>query len=121
MQGGDAEDLNDNDFGREAIMPYMKKQSLFANTDNVFGYPVIDGSGINSSMIRIYSVNEGDEVVLASDGYPVLYPTLRESERELERILESDPLAINENIQTKMMVKGNNSFDDRSYLRFKVY
>ncbi len=59
-------------------------------------------------------------VVLASDGYPAICPTLDESEKELKRILDSDPLAICENIQTKMMVKGNLSFDDRAYLCFEV-
>jgi hypothetical protein len=110
--------IDENDFGREAIMPYLKKQAVFANKDGIFGYPVLDGSGINASMMKIYKINEGDEVVLASDGYPILCPTLEKSENELERILREDPLAIHENMQTKMMVKGNISFDDRAYLRF---
>jgi hypothetical protein len=119
-EGGDPALLSENDVGREAIMPFLKKQAFFANVDGTFGYPVLDGSGINESMVRLYSVSDGDEIILASDGYPRLCPTLAESEKALFDILEGDPLAIKENMQTKMMKKGDLSFDDRAYIRFTV-
>ena len=119
-EGGKEEDLYQNDIGRETILPFLKKQSLFANKEGHFGYAVIDGTGINESLIKIYKLNEGDEVVLASDGYPKLFPTLKESEDHLAFVLEVDPLSINENMQTKMKSRQNLSFDDRSYLRFVV-
>ena len=101
-------------------MPFLKEQSSFANRDGRFGYPVIDGSGINEGMIKTYNVNTGDEIVLASDGYPELCDSLDKSEKRLCQILECDPLAIKENMQTKMMKKGDLSFDDRAYIRFTV-
>ena len=119
-RGGDPSLLQENDVGREAIMPFLKEQSSFANRDGRFGYPVIDGSGINEGMIKTYNVNTGDEIVLASDGYPELCDSLDKSEKRLCQILECDPLAIKENMQTKMMKKGDLSFDDRAYIRFTV-
>jgi glycerophosphoryl diester phosphodiesterase len=93
---------------------------MFANTDDYFGYSVFDGMGINKNLIKIYTVKAGDHVVLASDGYPKLFDTLKESEEYLKWVLEIDPLSIKENKQTKMIKKGNISFDDRSYLSFTI-
>ena len=120
LQGGSQESLLEKDVGRECILPFLKMQSVFSNTDGCFGYPVIDGMGINEKLIKIYPVKKGDFVVLASDGYPKLFPTLCESEEHLMKILEADPLSINENMQTKMKRSDCISFDDRSYLSFFV-
>ena len=119
-EGGKETDLYANDVGREAIMPFLKKQTLFANKDGYFGYGVIDGTGINESLIKVYKLKEGDTVVLASDGYPKLYPTLSQSEEYLAYVLKADPLSVGENKQTKMKSQDNISFDDRSYLKFTV-
>ena len=119
-EGGNEREIYERDIGREAILPFLKKQSIFSNKDGCFGYPVIDGTGINKNLIKTYKLKAGDQVVLASDGYPRLFPTLAQSEEYLARVLVSDPLAINENKQTKMKSKESISFDDRTYLRFDV-
>ena len=59
----------------------------------------------------------GDEVVLATDGYPVLCPTLQATENALAQLLHDDPLLIHHYQATKAHMHGNNSFDDRAYLR----
>ena len=56
--------------------------------------------------------------MLASDGYPHLKPTLDASEEALEKQLAADPLNIRLFKATKGWVSGNNSFDDRTYIRF---
>ena len=56
--------------------------------------------------------------MLATDGYPHLMPTLGESERELQRIIEEDPLMTGRYKATKAVMEGNLSFDDRCYVRF---
>ena len=104
-EGGCPESLCEKDVGREAIMPFLKKQSVFANKDGYFGYAVLDGTGINKNLVKSYTVNVGDEVVLASDGYPKLFPTLKESEEYLSYVLQCDPYSISENKQTKMKSK----------------
>ena len=48
------------------------------------------------------------------------YSTLQESEERLDWQRENDPLNIGQFKATKAFAQGNNSFDDRSYIRFKV-
>ena len=63
-------------------------------------------------------VSSLNEVVLASDGYPFLKPTLAASEAALAEQIANDPQNIHSFIATKGIVEGNKSFDDRSYIRF---
>ena len=63
-------------------------------------------------------VSSLNEVVLASDGYPFLKPTLAESEASLAEQIANDPQNIRSFIATKGIVEGNKSFDDRTYIRF---
>ena len=58
------------------------------------------------------------EIVLASDGYPFLKPTLAASEAALAEQIANDPQNIRSFIATKGIVDGNKSFDDRTYIRF---
>ena len=58
------------------------------------------------------------EIVLASDGYPFLKPTLAASEAALVEQIANDPQNIHSFIATKGIVEGNKSFDDRTYIRF---
>lgn len=60
------------------------------------------------------------EIVLASDGYPFLEPTLAASEAALAEQIANDPQNIHSFIATKGIVEGNKSFDDRTYIRFLV-
>jgi glycerophosphoryl diester phosphodiesterase len=62
----------------------------------------------------------GDRIILASDGYPELFDTLEETERYLFQMLTKDPLCIHELRGTKGVRPGNQSFDDRSYISFRV-
>mgnify|MGYP000558180142 FL=1 len=62
--------------------------------------------------------SSSSEIVLASDGYPFLEPTLAASEAALAEQLANDPQNIHSFIATKGIVEGNKSFDDRTYIRF---
>lgn len=105
------------DCGRECILPDLVKCCAEQNVS----YAVIDGFDIPMDKVRIIKVDENiNEIVLASDGYPFLKPTLQESELALMRQLENDPLCINTFKATKGLMSGYNSFDDRSYLRFRI-
>lgn len=119
-KGGKPEEIAAHDIGRDAILPFIKAQTVFANADGYFGYPVINGAGINPNLITVYPVAEGDHIVLSSDGYPKLFSSLAESEAYLQHILQSDPLSYLENMQTKTRAKNNLSFDDRAYFSFFV-
>ena len=64
--------------------------------------------------------SSSSEIVLASDGYPFLKPTLAASETALAEQIANDPQNIHSFIATKGIVEGNKSFDDRTYIRFSV-
>jgi len=110
--------LSDHDTGREYILPLLRRQLLFANEDSPYGYDVLNGFPIHPGHVIILPVPPHSQIVLASDGYPVLKETLAESEAALRELIKNDPLCFRENMGTKGLVKGNDSFDDRTYIRF---
>ncbi|MBW3091411.1 hypothetical protein KIH79_00280 [Bifidobacterium sp. 82T10] len=115
---GRAETQGTDDPARDMILPFLRLQSRFANRRGEYGYFVFDGFADPTYPIRTVPINPGDEVVLASDGYPLLRPTLAESERELDRLRRDDPQLIHDYRTTKGFAPGRESFDDRTYLRF---
>lgn len=116
-EGGDIDGLRSNDIGRKAIIPEMIETMQNQNVT----YSVIDGFPIPMDKVKVISLNDNPQViVLASDGYPFLKPTFKESEEGLMRQLTTDPLNIHNFLATKAYAKGNNSFDDRTYIRFKT-
>ena len=117
------EDIRKEDKGRAFIFDALCEQLHFQNDPNPynpFRYPVIDGQPIDPAKVPVLPVGDAHELILASDGYPEVLNTLEETETALEEVLEKDPLCINENPATKCLVKGNRSFDDRTYLRLEI-
>ena len=107
----------DNDTARQAIIPHMLQTMQQQNKT----YSVIDGFSIAMRHVRIVPLDfQPCQIVLASDGYPSLCPTLAESEEKLEQQRLTDPLNIGTFKATKAFLPGYNSFDDRAYIRFKV-
>ena len=120
---------------RKQIEPLLIEAMLSGQNQN---YTVIDGfpiyrEGVKvvalktkpvSSSIETYfqeqtkPVSSPNEVVLASDGYPFLKPTLAASEAALAEQIANDPQNIRSFIATKGIVEDNKSFDDRTYIRF---
>lgn len=119
-KGKTLEDLKKNDSGREFILPLLQCQHVFANTEGEFSYGIFNGDKIPEDKIVIYKVKDGDEIVLASDGYPYLEATLKESEARLREEIKNNPLCDGDFRSTKGLAEGNSSFDDRTYIRFKV-
>jgi glycerophosphoryl diester phosphodiesterase len=106
-----------DDTARKAIIPRMLETMQQQNKT----YSVIDGFPIPQQLVRVITLDfQPWEIVMASDGYPFLCPTLDQSEQKLAWQKENDPLNISQFKATKAFYKGNNSFDDRSYIRFKV-
>lgn len=116
-KGKSVEELMLNDVGHLVIKNSLRQQYLLANTKNKYGYPVLNGYNFEPNFIKIYPVNKGKEIVLASDGYPRLMDTKEKSEAYLQHILETDPLCFKEYKSTKGIGQGRNSFDDRTYWR----
>lgn len=109
------DELRVHDYGRDTIKNELRSCCEKQNRD----YAVINGMDIPEHLVHVVSVADANEVVLASDGYPILKGTLEESEKELERIIKDDPLCIDMYKATKGVMKGNKSFDDRTYIRLK--
>ena len=100
---------------RRAIEPQLIKAMLEGQNRQ---YAVIDGTPIYIPGTRIVTASHC--VVLASDGYPTLLPTLHESEEALAQHLTDDPQNITDFIATKGLVEGNVSFDDRAYIKLTI-
>jgi hypothetical protein len=111
------------DAGRNYIMPLLIDSCSFQNntTPSSLSFSVVDGFHIDLNKVVILDIpSTTSEIVLASDGYPKLFPTLEQSEDMLNEQLELDPLCIERFKSTKGVMQGNVSFDDRSYLRIKL-
>ncbi|MBR3358618.1 MAG: toll/interleukin-1 receptor domain-containing protein [Solobacterium sp.] len=119
-RGKDVTEQELSDFGRQMILPYLKEYISLANRKVPFGYDVLDGGDIIPSHVKIYSVQKDDTVVMASDGYPRLFDTFEETEEYLKKALELDPTCIDLLRGTKGIDKGNESYDDRTYVSFVV-
>ena len=131
---------------RKQIEPLLIKAMLSGQNRT---YTVIDGFPIYREGVKVVSVSDScsvqdsvlapdsvpcsdsvsasgtifvssSEIVLASDGYPFLKPTLAASEVALAEQIANDPQNIHSFIATKGIVEGNKSFDDRTYIRFSV-
>ena len=113
-----------NDIGREFIEPLRKGQRLFQNNPKahpLYQYWVLDGFPVSDYGIEVHDVpQQTREIILASDGYPMLYSTLQETESALKSVIEYDPLLIDLCRGTKGVALDAESFDDRTYLRIEV-
>jgi hypothetical protein len=104
-----------HDYARDKILPELIKAMQNQNKT----YTVIDGFPIYRQGIKTIGIDsQQKEIVLASDGYPFLKPTLAASEKALQKQLTNDPFNIKTFKATKGLMKGNRSFDDRAYIRF---
>lgn len=91
-------------------------QGSVSSSDSCSVQDPVSCSGSASASDTIPS--SSSEIVLASDGYPFLEPTLAASEAALAEQIANDPQNIRSFIATKGIVEGNKSFDDRTYIRF---
>lgn len=111
-----AEMIMKHDEGRDFILGDIINSTKGQNKT----YAVIDGTPIYMNGVKIIDVSKAREIVLATDGYPFLKPTLKESEEALEELLREDPILVTRYQATKGVMQGNLSFDDRAYLRVKI-
>lgn len=124
LQGKSVAELLENDEGRAFIRPFLVKQSVFQNlpaAGHPYAYGVFDGFPLPAGQVRVIPVLPQTPVVLATDGYPQLFPTLRQSEDHLAGLLQKDPLCIRSYQSTKGMYKGQCSFDDRAFISFSSF
>ena len=112
----DVASLQRHDKGRDLIVQKIVRTCHDQNKS----FAVFDGFCVATEKVRVVRIPSSCEVVLATDGYPFLCPTLAESESRLDEQRRNDPLNIGRFKATKGFTPGNNSFDDRTYIRFMV-
>lgn len=122
-RGKSIEELRKQDVARELIQPFLLLQSEFENVEDYYGYCVFNNyTSIDEfpySKVCVVKVEQGS-IVLASDGYPKLKESLHESEKYLKEVIERDPLCYMDNPGTKGVYTNNNSYDDRTYVKFRI-
>lgn len=115
--GTTVEELLTHDAARDYILADIVDSTHRQNVT----FSVIDGFPIAEQHVPVITLDfQPHQIVLASDGYPFLCPTLAESEQRLAEQRQNDPLNIHTFIASKAFMKGQDSFDDRTYVRFKV-
>lgn len=123
-KGYKEEDLAVQDLGREYIRYLLENQQIFQNNldfESEYNYTVLDGFKSDLTQIEVIDVFEDEgEIILATDGYNTLAPTLKETELILKEDLQRDPNCMYELRGTKGMNKENLSHDDRAYIRIKI-
>ncbi len=122
LGGATVQSLSADDPGRQMILPLLQEQWRFRNLERrePLAFGAIDGRPVPNHFRERLPVGPGRLVVVVSDGYPVPYGTLVESEDALKRSLDEDPLRIGNHAGTKGVGPGQTSFDDRTYLRFQT-
>lgn len=109
------------DPARPVIRQLIARQGALRNTTGRFGFAGIDGSPVPAELVVVHPVPpDVTELAIATDGYPLIAPTLAESEAILARHLETDPWCVHDPAGTKGVLDGQLSFDDRAYLRLRL-
>jgi len=121
-KGTSIEEILELDPGSQARRILTDNQQHLANRVGPWGYGCINGNQVPSEYIEVFSLpDEPTEVILASDGYTVVMPTLSETEAALARLIRDDPAAIGDLWPIGKSTKpGSNAPDDRAYLRLVV-
>ena len=123
QKGVTLEQLREYDTGRAFILPLLQEHTLFQNNSTApeYWFPAVDGFTIPDAGIIITSIPDSvTTIVLATDGYPVLQSTLKDTERILQEMLQKDPLVFRTHKSTKGMLHGYVSFDDRTYVKIRL-
>ena len=121
LSGKTIDELIELDSGRNFILPLLERQALFQNADMPYGYSVLDGFPVASKDVKQIQVRrDATHLILASDGYPDLAPSLEESEKRLQEAIARDPLCMTVNQSTKGMGRNSSSFDDRAFLKIRL-
>ena len=121
--GATIAELQQRDLGRELVLPLLKSHSVLANLNDEsrFSFGVLNGTPVPERYIEVIALPSGSyDVVLCSDGYPRAYATLAEAEATLKGALNADPLCISEIVATKGRAPGDESYDDRTYVRLRM-
>ncbi|MHB8188079.1 MAG: hypothetical protein ACYDDU_18835 [Dermatophilaceae bacterium] len=118
-RGLSVRELRINDVGRQAVEPLLRTLVSLRNrqVENL-SYGAIDGTVVPTEFIEVMDLPTSRcEVVITTDGYPMVTTQFKTTEDALQSRLKADPLMIDETPATKGWRPGTLSYDDRTYLR----
>lgn len=105
------------------VRPLVERQHHFANSPqpHPLAYAVLNGHPVPGHLQELIPVTaDAREVVMSSDGYPQLFPTLEQTERYLAEDLRDDPLRIGRHRGFIAVKPPMLSFDDRCFVRLAI-
>ena len=122
LNGHRIEDLLGDPGYLDSFSPYFHSLLDFANRDtHPLGFGVINGLRVPDNLVQVFDIPKTvSELIITSDGYPVVADTLADTEVALEGLLKRDPLCIREHICSKGLTHDQVSFDDRTYLKLRL-
>lgn len=121
-EGTPLDELIENDPGAHAARQLIDIQQHLANKVGPWGHGCINGQRVPDEYIEVIPIpKRGAEVVIASDGYLTVLPTLAETEARLRQMIRKDPAAIGEHWSIGKSTRSSaRAPDDRAYLRFTI-
>ena len=121
-KGSPLAEIIETDPGSQAARPLFDSQQHLANKVGPWGFGCVDGQIVPDEYLEVFPIPSGtNQVVITSDGFPVVGPSLRESERALSELVQRDPAAVGDLWSIGKSCKpGSNAPDDRAYLRLRV-
>jgi hypothetical protein len=119
------------DLGRAFIAPFLDRLPELQNIEpsdgtrwafglprGLFAYKTFNGLPTTIDITAVPP--SAQEIILASDGFPRLFPTLAETRAYLETTLQADPECLQHIVSSKGRAPGNKSHDDLSYVRLQL-
>ncbi len=111
-----------DDPGAVAAQPIYDAMPYLVNTEGRWGYGSINGSPVPSAFIEVFELPPGPcTVILASDGFPEVRPTLGQTMHRLETLQSEDPAGTDRLwMMGTALSPGDKSMVDLAYLRLSV-
>lgn len=117
--GASLDSLRSDDPGRAAILPLLRRQRAFRNVAaSEYGFAAVAVEATPLALCQVVRLDaRSHELVLATDGYPVVASDLATAEARVAAEISADPLMVGDHLQTKGVAPGAASFDDRAFVR----
>lgn len=114
----DLKDMVNNDYGRTSIMEQLvEEERRVDGVECLSGRPDVDYDVLLGN-VEVFQLEPGQEVILASDGYPRLLGTIEDSEEWLAAERARDPLFVHDYKSIRTAKDEEAGYDDRTYVRF---
>lgn len=96
----------------------LKRLALLENSPLDGGFPLLNGKKLNPGLLTVTSTAGAQTIVLATGGYPALFPTLEETEAYRARIQSEDPQCLSVWPRLEGLLPDGKQVEDTAYIRF---